>query len=127
MYRKWTFKYSFAAVISAIAIIAVALLATPGLQIPTVAAATFTVMMTDPPTVPDGTTVLNLTYTDIALHITYPNGTTQWQSLGASGTVNLFSLINVTQTIATTNIPLGSTVDKLQFVIQDVTATVNGV
>jgi hypothetical protein len=127
MYRRWTFKYSIAAVIVAVAIIAVSLFAnlpnTP--VVPTVEGATFAVLLTDPPTVPAGTTQLNLTYADVLLHVIYPNGTAEWLPVGASGTVNLFSLVNMTQTLATITIPLNSTVDKVQFTIANVTAVIN--
>jgi hypothetical protein len=88
--------------------------------------ASFLVMLTDPPTVPAGTTMLNLTYTNVSLHVTYPNGTSEWLPLNASGTVNLFSLVNMSQTIASTTIPINSTVDKIQFTIASVEAKVNG-
>jgi hypothetical protein len=39
--------------------------------------------------------------------------------------VNLFSLVNMTQTLATITIPLNSTVDKVQFTIANVTAVIN--
>jgi len=128
MYRRWTFKYSLAAVIAAIAIITVSLFAnstntTP--VVPTAEGATFAVLLTDPPTVPAGTTQLNLTYTDVLLHVIYPNGTDEWLPVGASGTVNLFSLVNMTKTIASTTIPINSTVDKVQFTIANVTVVIN--
>jgi hypothetical protein len=130
MYRRWTFKYGLAAVIVAIAIIGASLFANltntsvvP--TVPTVEGATFAVLLTDPPTVPAGTTQLNLTYTDVLLHVIYPNGTDEWLPVGAEGTVNLFSLINMTQTIASITIPINSTVDKVQFTIANVTAVVN--
>jgi len=126
-------KYGSAAVLTAILIIAVSLLANPSLlpklnpnSNPTYATASFTVMLTDPPTVPAGTTVLNLTYSDILLHVTYPNETAVWLPVNASGTVNLFSLVNMSQTLASTTIPINSTVDKVQFTIADVHAVVNG-
>ena len=128
MYRRWTFKYSLAAVIAAIIIIAVSLVANlPGItpDVPPVEGATFAVMLTDPPTVPAGTTQLNLTYTDVLLHVIYPNDTEEWLPVGASGNVNLFSLVNMTQTLATITIPLNSTVDKVQFTIANVTAVIN--
>jgi hypothetical protein len=128
MYRKWTFKYGLAAVIFAVLIITVSLFTnlpntTP--TVPTAKGATFAVLLTDPPTVPAGTTQLNLTYTDVLLHVIYPNGTDEWLPVGASGTVNLFSLVNMTQTIASTTVPINSTVDKVQFTIANVTAEVN--
>lgn len=127
MSGKWTLKYGSAAVITAVAIIAISLIANPLiLPTPIFAAASFAVMLTDPPIVPTGTTVLNLTYSEFSLHLTYPNATTEWLALTASGTVNLFSLINMSQTLATTTIPVGSLVDKIQFNIEEVKTIVNG-
>ena len=126
MSRKWTFKYGLAAVFVATTIIAVALFANPIMLDQTSAAASFVVMLTDPPTVPAGTTILDLTYSNVSLHVTYPNGTALWLPVDAAGTVNLFSLVNMSETIASTTIPTGSAVDKIQFTIADVDAKVNG-
>ena len=127
MSGKWTLRYGSAAVFTAIVIIAAALIANPTLlPTPAFGKANFTIMLTDPPTVPAGTTVLNLTYSNLSLHVTYPNETTEWLPVGASGTVNLFSLVNMTQTLASITIPVGSTVDKIQFGIANVDAEVNG-
>lgn len=126
MSGKWKFRYGSTAILVAAAIITMSLLVNPSMLPGTANAATFAVLLTDPPTVPAGTTVLNLTYTDVLLHVTYSDDTTEWIELGASGTVNLFSLINMSQTIATTTIPVGSTVDKIQFNIGEVIAEVNG-
>ncbi len=126
MSKKWPLKYGGAAVAIAALIIAVALIANPSmLPPPATAQSTFAVMLTDPPTVPAGTTQLNLTYTDLSIHVIYPEGNSEWLSLGASGTVNLFSLVNVSQTLAATSIPMNSTVDKVQFTISGVTTVVN--
>ena len=124
---KWTIRYGSSAVLVATAIIIVSMLAGPILITRTSSATNFLVMLTDPPTVPAGTTVLNLTYSGIALHIAYPNGTTQWLPVTATGTVNLFSLVNMSQTIASVTIPTGSAVDKIQFTIDDVDALVKGI
>jgi hypothetical protein len=129
MSRKWTLKYGLAAVLAAIVVIAAVLFANPMFSVTpsqTSTAASFVVMLTDPPTVPAGTTVLNLTYSNVTLHVTCLNGTAVWLPVNASGTVNLFSLVNVSQTIAFTTIPSNSTVDKIQFTIADVNAVVNG-
>ncbi len=130
MTAKSTWKYGSAAVLTAIAIIAISLFANMGIgpmgPNRTVASASFAVMLTDPPTVPAGTTVLNLTYSNVLLHVTYPNGTAEWLPVSASGTVNLFSLVNMSQTLASTTIPINSTVDKLQFTIDDVKAMISG-
>ena len=117
-----------AAVLVAIVVIAVVLYANPLSFTPDQTSATsFLVMLTDPPTVPAGTTILDLTYSNVSLHVTYPNGTALWLPVNASGTVNLFSLVNMSQTIASTTIPTGSAVDKIQFTIADVDAVVHGV
>ena len=128
MSGKWTLKYGLAAVLAAIVVIAVVLYANPLSFTPDqTSAASFLVMLTDPPTVPAGTTILDLTYSNVSLHVTYPNGTALWLPVNASGTVNLFSLVNMSQTIASTTIPSGSVVDKIQFTIADVDAVVNEV
>lgn len=129
MSGKWTLKYGLAAVLVAIIVIAVVLFANPMSSLTpnqTSATASFLVMLTDPPTAPAGTTVLNLTYSDVSLHVTYLNGTAVWLPVNASGTVNLFSLVNMSQTIASTTIPNGTMVDKIQFTIAGVEAEVNG-
>jgi hypothetical protein len=126
MTKKTTFKLSGLAVALATLIIAVALFAQPGMLIQPVAAqSTFAVMLTDPPIVPAGTTQLNLTYSNLAIHVILEDNTSQWMPLNAAGTVNLFSLINVSKTIATTTVPFNSTVDKVQFSISGVKAEVN--
>ncbi len=119
-------KYSSAAIITAVAIISIALIANPTMLPQTVSAASFTVMLTDPPNVPDGTTLLDLNYSDVSLHVTYPNGTIEWLPVGTSGNVNLLSLINMTETIASTTIPVGSAIDKIQFTIDEVETVVKG-
>ena len=129
MSRKLTFRYSTAAVLAAGVIIILALFAQPltSTQEPISLSSSFLVMLTDPPTVPAGTTDLNITYSEVALHIVHGNdGTTEWQPLSASGTVNLFSLINMSKTIAVTTLPDNSSVDKIQFTIGNVKAEVNG-
>jgi hypothetical protein len=126
MTKKTTFKLSGLAVAIGVLIIAVALFAQPGMLIQPVAAqSTFAVMLTDPPIVPAGTTQLNLTYSNLAIHVILEDNSSQWMPLNAAGTVNLFSLINVSQTIATTTVPFNSTVDKVQFSISGVKAEVN--
>jgi len=85
----------------------------------------FVVMLTNPPAVPERTTSLALSYSGVLLHVTYPNGRTEWLPVNASGTVNLLSLTNMTQTIVSTTVQSGSTVDQVQFDVADVTARVD--
>jgi cytochrome c-type biogenesis protein CcmE len=131
MSRKWTLKYGLAAVIVAIIVIAVALFANPlyfMMPSQTSAGTPFLVMLTDPPTVPLDTNVsmLDLTYTNVSLQVVYTNGTSYWLPVAAAGTVNLFSLVNMSKTIASATIPSGSKVDKIEFTIASVDAEVNG-
>jgi hypothetical protein len=128
MTRKWTTKYGIAAVLAAVLIISVAVFANPNtLPQPVAGKVSFAVMLTDPPTVPSGTTQLNMTYSNVALDIVSGDGTSSWTQVAGSGTVDLFSLVNMTQTIATTTIPTNSSIDRIQFTIVNVTATVNDV
>ena len=126
MYRKWPAKYGITAVAVAILIIAVAMFANSNFIPNASGKASFAVMLTDPPIVPAGTTQLNLTYSDLSLNVIQGDGTSEWVSVGSSGTVNSFALVNMTQTIASTTIPFNSTVDKIQFTIDNVTAEING-
>ncbi len=128
MSSKWTLKYGLAAVLVAIVVIGIVLYTNPTSLTPgqPSAATSFLVMLTDPPIVPTGTTMLNMTYTNVTLHVAYTNGTAEWLPVNASGTVDLFSLINFSQTIASTTIPNNTTVDKIQFTIAGVQAVVNG-
>jgi len=121
-------KYGLAAVLVAIVVIAAVLLTNPmsSLTPSQTSAASFLVMLTDPPTVPAGTAWLNLTYSNVTLHVVGPDGTSGWLSVNASGTVDLFKLENVSQTIASTTIPSGSAVDRIQFTIASVWAKVDG-
>jgi hypothetical protein len=82
-------------------------------------------MLTDPPNVPRGTTQLNVTYSSIQLHVVASDGSSNWVAAQESGRVNLLSLVNMTQTIATLSLPTGSTVDKLQFEISAAEAKVS--
>jgi len=135
--KNQVLKYGVAAVLVSIAII-VAVTVTNPLLFPSsntsssstkIAAPsyTFVVMLTDPPTVPAGTTWLNLTYTQVSLHVVYPNGTSIWVPINVSGTVDLFSLVNMSKTVASTTLPLNTTVDRIQFTISTVQAKVNQV
>lgn len=145
MSQKWKVKYALTAATAAIVIIAVALIANPLLISPSTNNSTpaqtvtnqaitnqavvnqqFLVLLTDPPTVPDGTTQLNLTYSNISLYVTYPNETSEWVPVNASGTVDLLSLVNMSQTLASTSIPVNSTVTKIQFTIASVDTVING-
>ena len=83
------------------------------------------VLLTDPPTVPNGVTALYATYNDIAVHVSNAGNQSGWYNVTASGTINLMSVINVSQTIATGNVPNG-TYNALRFNITSAQVTYNG-
>jgi hypothetical protein len=85
-------------------------------------------MLTDPPTVPQGTTYLNLTYISIAIHIVDTNGNSQWMQLNQSGTVNLLRLYNsnMSMVVGMFNILINSTVDEISLSIASVIIGING-
>ena len=124
-------KYGVGAAALALAIIAVALVANPFLASTmsttrSPQAGNFLVLLTDPPNVPKGTTQLNMTYTSLSLHVAYANGSSKWVPASASGTANLLALVNVSETIGSANIPVGSTVNSIQFTISSVSTRING-
>ncbi len=129
--KRLSLKYGAAAVLVALAIIGTSLITNtmlnPTGQSPqSVGHTSFLVMLTDPPNVPRGTTQLNVTYSSIQLHVVYSDGSSNWVAAQESGRVNLLSLVNVTQTIATLSLPTGSTVDKLQFKISEAETKISG-
>ena len=83
------------------------------------------VQLTDPPNVPVGTQWLNLTYSNLELHVVKQGSSIGWVASGSSGTVNLQSLINVSKTIGIIQIPNGSSVDQIRFDIASVQINVN--
>jgi hypothetical protein len=127
MSGKWTLKYGLASMLVAVIVIAAVLVVNPLSYVaPSQKSSSFLVMLTDPPTVPANTTVLNLTYSNIMLYVAYTNGTSEWLNFSVSGTVDLLKLENMSETIASTQIPVNSTVEKIEFTISSVDATVNG-
>ena len=127
MSSRWKLYYGVAAVVAASIVIAAASLGAPMVNSNQFAKAwQFPIMLTDPPIVPEGTTLLDLTYSNILLHINHSDKTATWLPVEAKGTVNLLSLVNVSQTLAAVTLPADSQVNKIQFTIADVTATVNG-
>ena len=95
---------------------------------------TLIVQLTDPPVVPPGTTSLNLTYSAINLVVAVPaaqNGQVTPQAVavtpqGGSATLDLFKLQNVSQTIASANLPNGTTIYSLSFTVTGVSIAING-
>ncbi len=86
---------------------------------------TLAVLMTDPPTVPNGTTHVYATYNSMQIHLTNDGNNTGWQRISASGQLDLMSMINVTQTVALVNIRSG-TFNAIEFNITSAIVTYQG-
>ncbi len=85
----------------------------------------FAVLMTDPPTVPNGVTDLFMTYNKVGVHIAGDSNDSGWQILTESGTIDLMQSINVSQTIASANLQNGEKLNALGFNITSVIVTYN--
>lgn len=99
--RTKTFAYGVAGLAVAGAILSVG--STLGL-ITLSASGTLSVMLTDPPSVPAGVSSIYLTYTGLGVH---PKGfaNSTWISVSGEGTIDTMTLINLSQTISTSNVP----------------------
>jgi len=86
---------------------------------------TLAVLLTDPPTVPNGTTAVFITYSGLAIHVSDAGNKSGWHVLNAQGKIDLMSIINVSQTIASANIQSGN-FNALAFNITSATVTFNG-
>ncbi len=83
------------------------------------------VLLTDPPTVPNGTSAVFIDYSALAVHVSGAANDSGWHVLNGQGEINLMSIINVTQTIATANIQSGD-FDELAFNVTSATVTFLG-
>ncbi len=88
-------------------------------------AGTMAVLLTDPPTVPDGVSNVDIDYSNLAIHVSGAGNQSGWNSLGTSGQVDLMSIINVTQTIALAKVSTG-TFDAIAFNVTSATVTYQG-
>jgi hypothetical protein len=83
------------------------------------------ILLTDPPYVPAGTTSLSVNYSSVA--VLYTNGSqSTWINAQGSGTVNLLSLVNVTELIANASVPKGSVISRARFNVSSASITING-
>ncbi len=111
------------------AIVAVALIAS-SIYIPAIGiggnSGTLSVMLTDPPTVPTGVTALYINYNNVQVHIADAGNNSGWTTLSGSGQLNLMSMVDVSQTIASSNINSGI-FNAIRFNITSASVTYNGV
>ncbi len=83
------------------------------------------VLMTDPPSMPAGTTAYVITYSNVSLYKTSPNGS-GWVNAQGSGTVNLMNLNTTAQVIGYANAYSNTSISAVQYQINSATITVNG-
>ena len=65
------------------------------------------VLLTDPPSVPNGVTGVYVTYTNVAVHVSGAGNQTGWTNSNTSGTLDLMKLVNVSTTIAAVKVATG--------------------
>jgi hypothetical protein len=83
---------------------------------------TLALLMTDPPTVPNGTSAVYISYSDMAIHLSSAGNDTGWHLLDVKGQIDLMTLINASQTIASVNVQNGI-FNALEFNITSATVT----
>ncbi len=83
---------------------------------------TLSILVTDPPQVPEGVTAVYMTYSDLAVHATSNDLSHGRIDLNVTGTIEASELINVSQTIASAKVPTGS-YDLVRFNISSVAVT----
>ena len=88
-------------------------------------AGTLTVLLTDPPHVPEGVTKVYITYSDLAVHVSEAGNQSGWSVLKDSGSIELLSTVNVSQTISSVKVANGD-YNLLRFNISSAQVTYNG-
>ncbi len=84
------------------------------------------IRLTDPPTVPNGTTSLVISYSKVGVHLSNAQNSSGWLYANSSGTLNLLSILNVSQTIGAVSVPVNSSIESVRFSITSASITVNG-
>ena len=83
------------------------------------------ILVTDPPQVPNGVTSVHISYANMYLHIAgLPDGE-GWISVSSSGSIELLGAVDVGQTVASTNIP-AETYNQIRFNVTSAQVTFNG-
>ena len=84
------------------------------------------IRLTDPPTVPAGTSALVISYSKIGVHLSNAGNSSGWVYSNASGRINLLSILNVSSTIGAVALPLNASIEEIRFNISSADMTVNG-
>ncbi|MGA2199136.1 MAG: DUF4382 domain-containing protein [Nitrososphaerales archaeon] len=86
---------------------------------------TLSILLTDPPNVPDGVTKVYVSYADLAVHVSGAATSSGWTTVKASGSIELLGTVNVSQTISSVRINTG-TYNLIRFNITNAEVTYDG-
>ncbi len=89
-------------------------------------AATVPILLTDPPVVPSGTASLVINYSGEQVHLANAGNASGWVNATGSGSINLLSEVNLSQTIGDVSLPAGATINMARFDIVSAQITING-
>ncbi len=117
------------AVVIVVLVIAVVLVYHPSV-VPKITSSTSTtavpIAMTDPAEVPANTTSLYISYSSFKILYFTANGSANFENVSSSGSINLLSLINTSQVLASANLPVNSSIKSIQFTVVSANITING-
>ena len=83
------------------------------------------ISLTDPPHVPAGTSSLTVMYSAVQAHVVNASGSS-WVNVQGSGSVDLLTLVNVSQVIGSSRIAANSTINAVRFNVTSASITING-
>jgi hypothetical protein len=83
------------------------------------------ILLTDPPTVPEGVTAIYVAYSDVAVHVSGAGNQSGWTDVNVSSSINLMQLVNVSTTIAAVKVTTG-VYNALHFNVSSAEVTYNG-
>ncbi len=84
------------------------------------------IQLTDPPQVPSGTQSLVIGYSSLAVHLSNAGNDSGWLSSSGTGSVDLLSVVNLTQTMGTVSVPKDARIDQARFNVDSATIKING-
>ncbi len=84
------------------------------------------IAMTDPAEVPANTTSLYISYSSFKILYFTANASANVANVSSSGSINLLSLVNTSQVLASANLPVNSIIKSIQFAVVSANITING-
>jgi hypothetical protein len=89
-------------------------------------AGTFSILLTDPPQLPENVTAVYLSFSSFQIHNTEAkDNNSGWFVAGSSGTINLMKVLNLSKIVSVSKVPEGD-YNLLRFNISSVIVTYNG-